>query len=99
MKKANLNINLFLIFTFFPISLFSQYTITGQFKDVNDFPIDFLKVSIVQNDSIIKSNITDEQGNFQFNLEKGSYKLLSENFGTIVFEKEIELSESTDLGM
>ncbi|OFM85038.1 outer membrane beta-barrel family protein [Weeksella sp. HMSC059D05] len=99
MKKANLNINLFLIFTFFPISLFSQYTITGQFKDVNDFPIDFLKVSIVQNDSIIKSNITDEQGNFQFNLEKGSYKLLSENFGTIVFEKEIELSESTDLGI
>lgn len=96
--KTNLNIIFLIVFIFFSELLYSQYTIIGQFKDENDFPIDFLKISIIQNDSIIKSDITDEQGIFQFNLEKGIYKIISENFGITVFEKDFELLQSIDLG-
>lgn len=92
---------LLLISFFLPYYLIAQNTISisGQFKDANKTPLNFLEVVIMHNDSLVIADVTDEDGKFKFNLQKGAYKLLANNFGENIYEKDIELSKSIDLGI
>lgn len=94
-------------FTFFLILILCQtYAFSQQFilkgiaKKQNNEPAEFVYVSLLKQDSIlIEQKITDSLGVFSFQVEKGSFRLVLEQYGTelknleIVVDKDLLLPE------
>lgn len=57
-----------------------------------------LSLSIYQNGSLVTSDTTDERGFFKIIVDNGSYNLIANDLGVTVYEKEINVSSSLDLG-
>ena len=72
-------------------------SVSGQFFNENNIPIEYLEVVIMSENTLIAANITDKEGKFNFNVTPGEYKLLVYSFGNKVYEKNIQLLTSTNL--
>ena len=75
-----------------------EYKVSGTISGHNGKALEFIEVSLVSADSIaIVSDLTNDKGFFQLKAEKGTYTLLAENLGTVLFTKDIDINADMDL--
>lgn len=93
--------NILLLFAFlFPLFLFSQSKITGQILDEENNPIEFTTINLQTQDNIlIKTEFSDENGKFEIEEKQGNYLLDISYLGNPLFTQEIELNNNIDLGI
>ncbi len=89
-----------LIIFLFPPSVFSQLKIRGKIIDAGNKPVEFAEVLLLKKDSIaLKSELSDEKGNFLIEEKKGNYLLKIRQMGKILYHQTIELDHDTDIGI
>ncbi|WP_430613297.1 outer membrane beta-barrel family protein [Flavobacterium sp. JP2137] len=77
----------------------TQFTIEAKVFNSAQRPIEFVQAYLRQNDSIVTASaITDETGFFSLTADGGTYDLILVNFGTVLFQRTIELKHNEDLG-
>lgn len=96
MKKANL-----LIFLLLPLFCLAQATLKLKGKITSEnAPLEWANVSILNSEGkIINGARNLQDGSFEINLKKDSYKMAITLLGFNDFEKEIAISKDTDLGI
>lgn len=95
MKKANL-----IIFLLLPLFCLAQTSFKLKGKIANEtIPLEWADVSISNSEGkIIDGTISKQDGSFEINLKKGSYKIGISLLGFTVYDKEITIENDTDLG-
>ncbi|MBF0598292.1 TonB-dependent receptor domain-containing protein [Faecalibacter rhinopitheci] len=90
-----------LILTFLTTCLMGQSIIEGKFQDSKNAPLQFVDIEILTKDSVFVQNaITNNNGYFNISIpEKGEYIFLAEQFGNIIFSKNLELTNNINLGL
>jgi hypothetical protein len=79
---------------------FSQIKISGQIKDNNNNPIEFVEVQLQNKDSIIfKSELTSVEGKFVLETEKGEFLLIIRQLGVIYHSQKMSVNQDTDIGL
>ena len=96
MKKANL-----LIFLVLPLFCLAQSTLKLKGKIANETsPLEWADVSIADSEGKIINGTTSKQdGSFEINIKKGSYKVGISLLGFEDYEKEIVIEKDSDLGI
>lgn len=96
MKKANL-----LIFLVLPLFCLAQSTLKLKGKIANETtPLEWADVSIANSEGKIINGTTSKQdGSFEINIKKGSYKIGISLLGFEDYEKEIVIEKDSDLGI
>lgn len=96
MKKANL-----LIFLLLPLFCLAQSTFALKGKVTNSSnPLEWADVSILNAEGKIIDGITTKQdGTFEINIKKGSYKIEISLLGFTDFQREISVEGDLDLGI
>ena len=98
MKKRHLIA--FLLIILFQNQVFSQIKISGQIKDKKNNPVEFIEIQLQNKDSIIfKSELTNAEGKFIIETEKGEYSLLVRQLGVIYHEQKINVIQDTYIGI
>ena len=88
------------LFFLIPMFCFSQVKISGKIKDEKNNPVEFIEVQLQNKDSIIfKSELTDIDGEFILETEKGKYTLLVRQLGIIYYKENIDVNQDTNLGV
>lgn len=86
-----------LIILFSSSFLFAQnYTLTGEVMEQNK-ALPYVDITLSNQDTIINLT-TDELGKFAIEAKKNTYKFEINYFEEIVFQKDIQLNNSIDLG-
>ncbi|WP_051604487.1 outer membrane beta-barrel family protein [Flavobacterium sasangense] len=79
---------------------FSQIKISGQIEDNKNNPIEFVEVQLQNKDSIIfKSELTNAEGKFVIETEKGEYSLIVRQLGVIYHKQKINVNQDTFIGI
>lgn len=87
-------------FLFFLISFisFSQIKISGQIKDEKNNPVEFIEVQLQNKDSIIfKSELTNVDGKFILETEKGEYTLIVRQLGVIYYKQKTSVYQNANI--
>ena len=80
--------------------VFSQIKISGQIKDEKNNPVEFIEIQLQNKDSIIfKSELTNAEGKFILETEKGEYSLLVRQLGVIYHKQKISVNQDTYIGI
>lgn len=95
MKKITLFLFLNCITCFISVA---QHTISGKVIDENNQPLEFVVLTVMQNDSILKEEVVKEQGEFAVSLPVGTYSFNIIYFGKIILTREVAVSQSVNLG-
>jgi len=91
---------LLLLIILFQNKIFSQIKISGQIKDEKDNPVEFIEIQLQNKDSIIfKSELTNVEGKFILETEKGEYSLLIRQLGKIYYKQKINVNQDTYIGI
>ncbi|MFK7048534.1 hypothetical protein FLACOL_01945 [Flavobacterium columnare] len=97
MKK--LKINLLFVFVLMPFVIQAQFSVTGKVVGENNLPIPTVEVSLLTTtNTIVVSQLTDEQGNFKLTANQGNYVLQVKQLATILIEKNINVTQNLNLG-
>lgn len=96
MKKSNL-----LIFLLLPLFCLAQSTLKLKGKVSNETAgLEWADVSVFNSEGkIIDGTTTRQDGSFEINLKKGTYKITISLLGFSEYEKEISIEKDTDLGI
>jgi len=89
------------IMLFFAINTVSaqQKTLKGKIVNNEKHPLEFVHVTLLKNNTIyVEGMVTDSLGYFSFNVEKGSYRLIVEQFGMEYLNKVLDFNQDLDLG-
>ncbi|WP_161595805.1 outer membrane beta-barrel family protein [Flavobacterium pectinovorum] len=90
---------LFLIIIF-PNEIFSQIKISGQIRNQNDKPIELVEIQFQDKDSVIvKSELTDVNGDFKTSIDKGEYLILIKGFGKMLQKQKVKADQNLDMGV
>lgn len=74
--------------------------ITGKITTSANNPVEFAEIILITKDSTaIKSELTNEKGDFILEAQRGWYKLQIRQAKKILFSKNIELNDDLDLGI
>jgi hypothetical protein len=95
LKKITLFLFLNCITCFIAVA---QHTISGKVIDENNQPLEFVVLTVMQNDSILKEEVVKEQGEFAVSLSIGTYSFNIIYFGKIILTREIAVTQSANLG-
>jgi hypothetical protein len=94
MKKSIL-----LLFVLLSSILSAQIKITGKVTTKDNNPVEFAEIILISKDSTaIKSELTNEKGDFILDVQRGVYKLQIRQANKIIASKNIELNADLDLG-
>ena len=78
----------------------SQIKISGQIKDEKNNPVEFIEIQLQNKDSIIfKSELTNAEGKFILETEKGEYSLIVRQLGVIYYKQNINANQDTNVGI
>ncbi|MDR1553401.1 MAG: TonB-dependent receptor [Prevotellaceae bacterium] len=91
-----------LIFIFVNIALtnYAQtFQISGKVADEKDNTVEFADVLLLQNNSTVQYQLTDETGEFAFNAARGKYILLIRQMGDTLYNKIIDITQNANLGI
>ncbi|MCB9360265.1 MAG: TonB-dependent receptor [Flavobacteriales bacterium] len=92
----------FLLYIYFQcfISLvaIAQHTISGKIIDENNHPMEFVVLTITQNDSTIKEEVVKEEGEFSVSLPAGTFTFKVIYFGKIILTQNINVTQSENIG-
>ena len=89
-----------LLIILFQNQVFSQIKISGQIKNEKNNPVEFIEIQLQNKDSIIfKSELTNAEGKFILETEKGEYSLLVRQLGGIYHKQKINVNQDTYIGI
>lgn len=89
-----------LLIILFQNQVFSQIKISGHIKDGKNNPVEFVEIQLQNKDSIIfKSELTDAEGKFIIEAEKGEYSLLVRQLGVIYHKQKLSIDQDTYIGV
>ena len=89
-----------LLIILFQNQVFSQIKISGQIKNEKNNPVEFIEIQLQNKDSIIfKSELTNAEGKFILETEKGEYSLLVRQLGGIYHKQKISVNQDTYIGI
>lgn len=89
-----------LLIILFQNHVLSQIKISGHIKDKKNNPIEFVEVQLQNKDSIIfKSELTNVEGKFVIETEKGEYSLLVRQLGVIYHKQKINATQEIYIGV
>lgn len=98
-KRQMKKITLLLVFNILVLfSLMAQHTVTGKIIDENNQALEFVVITVTQNDSTIKEDVAKEGGIFTLNLPAGNFNLQVIYFGKVILNQAITVNNSTNLG-
>lgn len=80
------------------LSVMAQHTIIGKIVDENNQPLEFVVVTVIQNDSTIKEDVAKDGGLFSLNLPTGNFALQVIYFGKVILNQALTVSVDTNLG-
>lgn len=84
----------------FQNQVISQIKISGQIKDKKNNPIEFIEVQLQNKDSIIfKSELTNAEGQFVIETEKGEYLLIVKQLGKKIYSQKLDAKQNLNLGV
>ena len=90
----------FLLIILFQNQVFSQIKISGQIIDEKNNPVEFIEIQLQNKDSIIfKSELTNAEGKFILETEKGEYSLLIRQLGEIYHKQKINATQDIYIGV
>ncbi|WP_342327958.1 outer membrane beta-barrel family protein [Pedobacter sp. FW305-3-2-15-E-R2A2] len=101
MKSSFPLISFFTFFLLFSFSLKAQFKVEGRLVDAEDKPIFSANVFISSSSDstkIIDARSTDIDGNFKFQLQKGTYQILVSFLDKSIFKQLIDLYQDKHLG-
>jgi Outer membrane protein beta-barrel family len=88
-----------LAFLMFGTTMFSQIKILGKVTDKNNIPIEFAEIVLIAKDSIaLKSELTDEKGNFEIEANVGWNKIEILQAKKLLFSKIVDVNDNVNLG-
>jgi outer membrane receptor protein involved in Fe transport len=67
-------------------------------NSANEAAVGFAETILLQNDSVVKSAMTDENGYFSLLAQAGNYTLFIRQFGDTLYIRDYVLSQNIDLG-
>lgn len=73
------------------------FTLSGQFVDEKNIPLSFIEIAIYKGDSLVLTEISDDNGKFEVFVKPSTYELTAESFGEILYKQNIEITQDTDL--
>lgn len=76
----------------------AQHTITGKVIDENTQPLEFVVLTVMQNDNTVREEVVKEQGEFAVTLPEGTYSFNIIYFGKIILTREVAVTQSVNLG-
>ena len=80
--------------------LFSQIKIVGKVVNQKNQGVEFVEIILLSKDSIaIKSELTNSNGAFFMNTEKGDYMLQLRQMGVVLYKQKINVVHDLDLGV
>ncbi|KUJ61079.1 hypothetical protein AR687_14175 [Flavobacteriaceae bacterium CRH] len=83
-----------------PTIIFSQIKLTGKIVNQNESAIELAEIIIVNRDStIVKSELSDNKGEFIFVIDSGKYFLQIKKIGLETLEQNFDVVQSMDLGI
>ena len=88
-------ITLFILQSF----LSAQYSIKGKIVNQDNQAVEFLDITIIQDDSIIDSYSTNSDGTFILKSNHGDFELLIEEMGKLLEQRKISVDNDLDLGV
>lgn len=89
-----------LLIILFQNHVLSQIKISGHIKDKKNNPIEFVEVQLQNKDSIIfKSELTNVEGKFTLEVEKGEFTLLIRQLGVIYHKQKINATQDIYIGV
>lgn len=89
----------FLCLLFATVLYSQEITLSGEVKNQQQKPAEFLNVILKKDGKPVHGALTDVSGKFSVKIPKGDYTLILEQFGTELFSKNVSLSKNTDLGV
>ena len=90
----------FLLIILFQNQVFSQIKISGQIKDEKNNFVEFIEIQLKNKDSIIvRSELTDVEGKFIIEAEKGEYTLCIRQIGETYHRQKINSSKDIYIGV
>ena len=95
MKLYATIITLFILQSF----LSAQYSIKGKIVNQDNQAVEFLDITIIQDDSIIDSYSTNSDGTFILKSNHGDFELLIEEMGKLLEQRKISVDNDLDLGV
>lgn len=96
MKKVIL---LFVVFLWSAAAFSQQFSLKGKILNQSDQPVEFVFASLLKEGSLIVQGTTDSLGYFAVKVNKGSYRLVLDQFGTEFLSKDITVDKDTDMGI
>ena len=75
-----------------------NFQLTSKAEDEKNTPVSYADVTLSVGDSIVKSELTKEDGGFEISAPQGSYNLTIKQLGEILYTQNIDLTQDTDLG-
>ncbi|MCL2290016.1 MAG: TonB-dependent receptor [Bacteroidetes bacterium] len=75
------------------------FQIAGKIVSNENIAVEFANVILFQNNAIVQATISDHEGKFKLNAEKGDYTLFIHFLSDTLFVKNINLNANLDLGM
>lgn len=95
-----LKVTLLFVFFLAPFIIQAQFTVTGKVIGQNNVPIPAAEISLLTTtNTLVVSQLTDEEGNFKLSAFQGSYLLQVKQLGAIFIEKNINVTQNLNLGM
>ena len=82
-----------------PLIGYAQFDITGKVVDMNNSPVDYAEVLLLQLDSTaVASKLTNAEGDFSISdVAAGNYQILIRSFSQKLYEQKIVLTDNLDL--
>lgn len=83
----------------FPAACWGQYSITGKIVDETGYPLAYSKIEFRHKFSgKLHDGMADSTGVFMVDVDSGKYHFKITSFGTLVYQKQIDIWQSLNLG-
>ncbi|MCL1934289.1 MAG: TonB-dependent receptor [Candidatus Azobacteroides sp.] len=90
------------VFIFVDLALASSaqvFQLSGKVIENNSTPVEFAEILLMQNNTMIGYQLTDEDGKFSLDTEAGKFLLLIRQLGDTLYNKDIDVTHDIDLGI
>jgi outer membrane receptor protein involved in Fe transport len=90
------------IFAFVMVALTGNaqtFQLSGRVTDENEKPVEFAEVLLLQNNSVIQYQLTDEDGKFIFSVAQGKFGILIKQLGDTLHNQTVDVTQNVDLGV
>ncbi len=95
-----INLFLFIFFILFSSKIVSQVKLSGRIISQDMNPVEFVEVQLQNKDSlIVKSELTNADGDFIIITEKAEYQLLIKQLGVLLSKQKIDVNNDINIGV